>query len=191
VPSRSSRPCPRPALRRPQRSRKPRLPTCAVRWPNGCPSWSWWCGPHLVARRRRGTCPRRSAGPQPLAVVSGPGSWMPSAHLRTSLIRTSANAWINPNRPTPCPCRAACSRLERHPRHPEGRSIGGGSGIRTHGALRHNGFRDRPIRPLSHPSNCNSWKRPTLVHELRLRTSGGVGRSHELPMLQAREGCPN
>ena len=29
---------------------------------------------------------------------------------------------------------------------------GGGSGIRTHGALRHNGFRDRPIRPLSHPS---------------------------------------
>jgi hypothetical protein len=30
--------------------------------------------------------------------------------------------------------------------------FGGGSGIRTHGALRHNGFRDRPIRPLSHPS---------------------------------------
>ena len=29
---------------------------------------------------------------------------------------------------------------------------GGGGGIRTHGALRHNGFRDRPIRPLSHPS---------------------------------------
>ncbi len=32
------------------------------------------------------------------------------------------------------------------------RPLGGGSGIRTHGALRHNGFRDRPIRPLSHPS---------------------------------------
>ena len=30
--------------------------------------------------------------------------------------------------------------------------IGGGSGIRTHGALRLNGFRDRPVRPLRHPS---------------------------------------
>jgi hypothetical protein len=42
----------------------------------------------------------------------------------------------------------------------------GGSGIRTHGALRHNGFRDRPIRPLSHPS----------VHHLRV---SGANRGYQ------------
>lgn len=31
--------------------------------------------------------------------------------------------------------------------------ISGGSGIRTHGTLRHSGFQDRCIRPLCHPSN--------------------------------------
>ncbi len=50
-------------------------------------------------------------------------------------------------------------RLRQKTKGPEKRSSsvlhGGGSGIRTHGALRHNGFRDRPIRPLSHPSRCN------------------------------------
>ena len=29
---------------------------------------------------------------------------------------------------------------------------GGGSRIRTHGTLRHNGFQDRRFRPLSHPT---------------------------------------
>ena len=37
-----------------------------------------------------------------------------------------------------------------------GHHTSGGSGIRTHGALRHNGFRDRPISPLSHPSKWTS-----------------------------------
>ena len=29
---------------------------------------------------------------------------------------------------------------------------GGGGGIRTHGPVKVNGFQDRPIRPLSHPT---------------------------------------
>ncbi len=30
--------------------------------------------------------------------------------------------------------------------------ISGGSGIRTHGGLRHDGFQDRYLQPLGHPS---------------------------------------
>ena len=48
----------------------------------------------------------------------------------------------------------------------------GGSGIRTHGALRHNGFRDRPIRPLSHPSSWTfavSLTIPVLILAVWLR----------------------
>ena len=30
--------------------------------------------------------------------------------------------------------------------------IGGGSRIRTHGTSRHNGFQDRRLQPLGHPS---------------------------------------
>ena len=36
---------------------------------------------------------------------------------------------------------------------PDRRDRGGGSGIRTHGDLRLNGFQDRPVRPLRHPSS--------------------------------------
>ena len=34
----------------------------------------------------------------------------------------------------------------------KGKINGGGGGIRTHGPARVNGFQDRPIRPLSHPT---------------------------------------
>ena len=38
-------------------------------------------------------------------------------------------------------------------RVPRSNSVSGGEGgIRTHGTLRYNGFRDRPIQPLSHLS---------------------------------------
>ena len=33
-----------------------------------------------------------------------------------------------------------------------GAGIGGGSRIRTHGTSRHNGFQDRRLQPLGHPS---------------------------------------
>ena len=36
------------------------------------------------------------------------------------------------------------------------RASGGGGGIRTHGRLPYNGFRDRPDRPLRHPSPRSS-----------------------------------
>ena len=50
---------------------------------------------------------------------------------------------------------------DQHFRANQGRSPkSGGSGIRTHGDLRHNGFRDRPIRPLSHPSGGQASGRP-------------------------------
>ena len=58
------------------------------------------------------------------------------------------------------PCRRRRTRVQAVDRHdgspPPGRRgspSGGGCGIRTHGGPQdHNGFRDRPIRPLWHPS---------------------------------------
>ncbi len=44
---------------------------------------------------------------------------------------------------------------------------GGGSRIRTHGAFRHNGFQDRRLQPLGHPS-----KKRTNYNESPLRAQG-------------------
>ena len=44
---------------------------------------------------------------------------------------------------------------------------GGEGGIRTHGPLRDNGFRDRPIRPLSHLSSGSDMRRKLNVMRRR------------------------
>ena len=44
------------------------------------------------------------------------------------------------------------------------RKVRGGGGIRTHGTqIRHNGFRDRPIQPLWHPTTTLPYTTLTYI----------------------------
>ncbi len=69
------------------------------------------------------------------------------------------------------------------PPSPGGRPAGReGVGFEPTVPIRHNGFRDRPIRPLSHPSVRNSIPTPAGP-SLRLRApgSGGASRVVQVP----------
>ena len=69
------------------------------------------------------------------------------AQRAVSEVRTvPANPFENTENSAPCTGVSVVSKGDN----------GGGGGIRTHGRLPYNGFRDRPDRPLRHPSTRSS-----------------------------------
>lgn len=65
--------------------------------------------------------------------------------------------WLPPWDFQPSGARIQCYRVPRPSiRAAAAFRSGGRGGIRTHGALRHFGFRDRSVQPLRHPSMCRA-----------------------------------
>lgn len=65
-------------------------------------------------------------------------------------------------------------------------TFSGGSGIRTHGGLHHDGFQDRYLQPLGHPSERMQFYHKFPVLYLRSGSTAGaaVAPHAELPDLQ-------
>ena len=118
------------------------------------------CRPSRIPCRRRDAEPavwaasnRPAADTPPLR---GCSARLPALCARTAdpaAMRLGIGSHLNPVTTEPPSSRKKAGR--RAPTVPD--ACGGGGGIRTHGThYTYNGFRDRPVQPLRHPSACAS-----------------------------------
>ena len=145
--------------------------------PPGAPLWSWITASYCESYRIPAVEP-----PAPGAQRDGDGGqssartrrWDGRTDTRSTAARVSAKNKVRA--PEASGARTCLRHLQKVVHWMGPSPFGGGSGIRTHGALRHNGFRDRPIRPLSHPSGRELYSDRRGIDEGHSRWCGVASR---------------